>query len=321
MKSRLAKFAALTVAALSLAAWAEDAPSIVKGKPVKLFICSGQSNMGGGGYAKDHGMDAPRNDIWYRVATPPDNDNGGWVPLGERIYLGERKVVPGLGPEAGFAVKMAEAYPDHTIAILKSSQGATGIGYWTPGEDGKMNKREGYKQLDTLIPAAIADLEAKKQAGVIPGYEVAGFVWMQGEGDANGVNRKDKEYLGHLHTLLKFINEKAGTKDIPVVLGRISIQLSPECVRETGALRESKGNKNDQRDFLDDGKKRGPIWHVAQLERVRADQEQFCQEYPKAAWVDIDDLEMKDGWHFHPQGYVEMGHRFADAMLKLLEIK
>ena len=60
---------------------------------------------------------------------------------------------------------------------------------------------------------------------------------------------------------------------------------------------------------------------LTEEEKREIEKEIRKQEYPKAAWVDIDDLEMKDGWHFHPQGYVEMGHRFATAMLKLLEIK
>lgn len=256
------------------------------------------------------------------MATPPEGDTNGWAPLGERVCIGERKIAPGLGPEAAFAVKMAETCPDHTIAIFKCSRGATDIGYWTPGEENPWNTRDGYKQLDRLIPAILADLEAKKKAGVIPGYEVAGFVWMQGEGDANGTHRADHEYIGHLRLLSAFINDKAGTKDIPIVLGRISIQLSPECVRESGVLRVSKskgGNLPDDTDFLDDGRKRGPLWHVAQLHRVRTDQEAFCREYPRAAWVDIDDWELKDAYHYAPAGYVAMGRRFAAAMRKLLE--
>ncbi len=296
--------------------------TLTAGKPVKLFICSGQSNMAGGGDIRGYNgampeATLPRTDIWI-WSSSIGVDTDGWVALGTQSGKG------GIGPETPFAVKMAEAFPDHTIAILKISKGATPIEYFLPGEPNPYNDKMGYKTLARLIPEAIADLQAKVDTGVIPSFDVSGFVWMQGEGNANGVMRKEGQYLGQLHELLAFINQTAGTEKIPTVLGRISIQLSPAVVRESGQLRISKGKSPDGKglpndlDYLDDGQKRGPIWFEKQLFHVRNDQEKFTAEYSPAAWVDIDDLTLKDSYHYNPDGYTVMGGRFAEAMLKLL---
>ena len=90
-------------------------------------------------------------------------------------------------------------------------------------------------------------------------------------------------------------------------------------VRETGMLRVSKSKSPDGKgiadhaDFLDDRQKRGPIWFEVKLANVRADQVAFCAADRRAAWVDIDDLPLRDRWHYQPGGYAEMGRRFARA--------
>lgn len=312
--------------ARSLAAGADSLPGnpdLVKGKPVLLFLCAGQSNMAGGGGDYRQAMpeaELPRKDIWFWPATPPDLDPGSWLALGEEITAGGRTLGTGLGPEASFAVAMAAAHPDKTVAVLKVSRGATPIGYWLPGEPSEFNSREGYLMLKKLLRTVRADLDGKVSAGVIPSYETGGFVWMQGEGNANGVVRPRGEYLAALKELAAFVNEELGARDIPIVLGRISSQLSPAVERESGMERLSKsrgGDFPDTAEFLNDGKKRGPLWHAEGLANVRADQEQFARDYPAAAWVDIDDIPLADPYHYTAAGYVEMGRRFAAAMNKL----
>ena len=313
MKLKFALTALVTLFTLSLSI---DARELATGKPVKLFICSGQSNMGGGGGAKAYNeampeANLPRNDIWFWHSNTVGKGSEGWEALGS----GQS------GPETPFAVEMAEAFPDHTIAILKVSKGASSISYWLPGEATKYNSRAGWKHLEKLIPAALADLREKEAAGVIPSFEMAGFVWMQGEGDANGVRQGPGHYLGNLRELVQHVNTLAGTENLPTVIGRISIQISPASVRPTGKVRVSKsegGGLPDDADFVNDGQLRGPIWFVSELEAVRGDQMQFTEEYPAAAWVDIDDLPLRDPYHYAPAEYATMGQRFAGAMQALL---
>ncbi len=73
----------------------------------------------------------------------------------------------------------------------------------------------------------------------------------------------------------------------------------------------------DNADFVGDGKKRGPIWFEKKLLDVRANQEAFCAQDGNAAWADIDDIVLKDSYHYDAGGYAEMGRRFAEAYMKL----
>jgi lysophospholipase L1-like esterase len=52
---------------------------------------------------------------------------------------------------------------------------------------------------------------------------------------------------------------------------------------------------------------------------VRKAQVSFAEKEPRAAWVDTDDLNRPDdNLHYTPQGYVELGKRFADKTVELL---
>ena len=168
----------------------------------------------------------------------------------------------------------------------------------------------------------------KKQSGEIPGWAWAGFIWMQGEGNANGVIMPPGSYLPELNKLAAWSRTATATPNLPIVIGRISSQLSPSVVRDSGDLRVSKAKAPnnpaalpDDCDNLDDGQKRGPLWHDKQLQNVRADQLAFCAADPRAAWVNIDDLPLHDGYHYAAPGYVEMGDRFAKAYLELIRAK
>ncbi len=304
---------------IALGSSALAAEKLVSSKPVLLFLCAGQSNMGGSGSTAEYNTaypDArlPRPEIWFRGSNV-ETDTGGWRALGTQLQH---------GPEIVFALRMAAAFPEHTIAILKVERAATPIEYWMPGEPSRFNSRAGFLKLETLLPEVVADLRDRVASGSIPGFKVAGLVWMQGEADSNGIMLPPGTYLRKLRTFVRYIESKLETRDIPVVLGRISIQVSPNVVRERGMLRVSKsanppGPLPDEVDHVNDGQRRGPVWYHEQLMRVRADQEAFVAERSRAAWVDLDDLDLIDGWHFFVAGYVEMGRRFGDAMVQVLK--
>ena len=299
-----------------------NAAAQTPGLPVKVFLCAGQSNMGGAGNTA--GLDAttaalfPDKDIWYRWSDI-EHSNNKWDPLDGPPG--------GFGPEKTFAVEMAKAYPGSRIAILKVQRGATPIDFWLKGDPNPYNSRLGAAELDKQVAAVIADLNARKASGEIPGWEWSGFIWMQGEGDANGVMQPPGTYLALLKKLAAWSRTATGTSNLPIVLGRISSQLSPAVVRASGDVRASKskakpGDTNvlpDECDNLDDGQKRGPLWHDKELQLVRADEVAFTTQDPKSAWVNIDDLVLADGYHYPASGYAEMGRRFARMYLDLVK--
>lgn len=303
------KLAVLT--AVMFAPFAAIAAS--SGKPVKVFLCSGQSNMAGAGsmngLSEEDKAQFPDQTVRYWCLKPSAADRVcKWNPLGTMSC--------GFGPEQTFALEMKKLYPDFQIAVVKVAQGATVINYWLP--DGG-----GGKTLFEAIEKTTTSLNDEKASGTIPDWSWGGFVWMQGEGDANGTMEPAGTYLKKLSQLALLVREKTRQPQLPVVIGRISWQVAPSVVRDSGMLRVSRGKSSDGKgidnraDYLDDGKKRGPVWFEKKLVQVRDDQQAFCAQDGHAAWVNIDDLVVIDNWHYNAAGYAEMGRRFAKAHQKL----
>jgi len=291
------------------------------GKPVKVYILAGQSNMQGGGaraaLSEQQRSTLPRKDIWY-LWSDITKAVGTWEPLGTRWS----------GPELSFALSTAAVDKAHTTAVVKVSRSATQISYWLPGRKKPWNDRAGHGELLRMIDLARSDLNARVRAGVIPCWQFAGLVWVQGAGDANGVMRPAGTYLKQLRQLVAIVRQQTGIADLPVVIGRVSIQLSPKSVRDTGTLRESKqrrrargvtGGLPDNVDYVDDGKKRGPIWFHENLLRVRSDQESFVRQDKKTKLFSIDDLPLRDAYHYDGKGYFTIGQRFSDALQDLIK--
>jgi hypothetical protein len=306
----------LTILALAGLGLVASASVESHGQPVKVFLCAGQSNMAGIG--NRNGLDPadarlfPASAIRFWFASPGrDSASTEWTALGSGPG--------GFGPEQLFAIEMKRLFPHDQVAIVKVSRGATAINYWLPADGEGASHPLGHRTLAATIATVTRNLDREKAAGDIPVWAWSGFVWMQGEGDANGTLAPAGVYLEKLRQLATWVREQTGVADLPIVLGRISAQLSPAVVRDTGMLRVSKAKSPDgkgiadQADFLDDGQRRGPIWFAAKLAHVRADQEAFCVTDRRAAWVDIDDLPLRDFWHYDAGGYAEMGRRFARA--------
>jgi len=199
----------------------------------------------------------------------------------------------------------------------------------------------GWTALKGEVEQAIARLERQKAAGEIPDFEVAGFIWMQGEGDSNGWGGRNphQTYAARFETLVGAVRELTGEANLPVVLGRISSQLSPSVTRDTGVYRfgttfaeenpdvvqahtpnQVKPDFADFINYVDDKlEKRGPVTLEERLQTVRDQQVQFADSDPLAAWVDTDDLELRDPWHFDSAGHRALGERFGAEWLAIPE--
>jgi len=176
--------------------------------PVKLFLLGGQSNMDGCGRSEE--LPASYKTHPANVTTW-DNRKKCWVPLGtDSTAIARRQQ---FGPEIAFTHRLAKAYPDHTIAIIKTSAGGTKLHtQWVPGKGM-------YQRFISNFRKACAQLEA---AGV--DYEVAGMLWMQGESDSETVEMA-KAYEENLKLLIVGVRKQTGRADLPIVVGRISSSL------------------------------------------------------------------------------------------------
>jgi hypothetical protein len=172
----------------------------------------------------------------------------------------------------------------------------------------------GCLELLARVDAIKARLDAQVASGEIPGYAFAGFLWMQGEADANFGTASKAHYGADLADLIAAVGARVG-HPLPAVAGRISFQNDPSVVRGTGLLRVSKafgGPYPDDADFVNDGLRRGPSAYSSKLAAVRQ-----AQEDVPDGWVDTDDFHLVDTWHFDSAGQLSLGRRFAAASLAL----
>lgn len=180
-------------------------------RPVKIFLLGGQSNMEGCG-ERENKPEAykthPENTVVW------DNTKKKWTALEEDSFAERRDYL--FGPEIGFSHLLAKAFPNFTIAIVKTAAGGTTLWkHWSP--EGSM-----YKRFLTNIENALQQL---KDSGVVT--EISGMLWMQGESDSEFID-KAKEYEVNLPVLIHNVRAFTGNEKLPFIMGRISSSLLKE---------------------------------------------------------------------------------------------
>jgi hypothetical protein len=289
--------------------------SVASAAPIKLFVMAGQSNMVGFG----DGAALPpelgnQPDVWYDHYNPDARNGGQYAGATSSIFEALRPMGTNqrYGPEVTFGRALADAFPGQTIAIVKMSQGGTNLfehwGRGLPADSdptyahksqlyhallGDLDSSSGTQELAypdevTRLDNAIARLEADGLD-----YELAGFLWMQGENEASGSAAFD--YEGLLTGFISDLREDLGAPSLPFVIGRISDNL-----------------------YASNG---GPIPAGGddQIDAVREAQVAVADADPEVEWVDTDDLDARpnDAWHFSSEAYQTLGQRMADAYIAL----
>lgn len=253
------------------------------GQPVRAFILAGQSNMAGSGsVAQAPAAWRPLGGVLFDETSPgnPGSASSAWEAIGS--------AAANMGPELSLAAALRDAYPTETIALVKVSQAGTGLGYWrTPGQAGHDTLMARIATIRDRLQAAVAD-------GEIPSWSWAGFFWMQGENEADGALGPSTTWQNDFNDLATKVRAQTAEANLPIVLGRISIQLDPSLG--------------------------GPV-EQPQLDNVRAAQVAWATSDGRGAWVDTDDLSLVDAWHFGSYGQLALGMRFARAWFETFETK
>ena len=289
---------------VTVTAIAEDIP---------LFYLGGQSNMDGYGRTNElpNELNGEVEGVFIfhgntsKDAQPVDG-RGVWAKLqpGHGVQFKsdgkQNKLSDRFGVELTFARTVKSAMPGKKIAIIKYSRGGTsideaaagGFGCWEPDFEQGRGAAKGVNQYDHFLATvnnamATPDIDGDGKADrLVP----AGIVWMQGESDAaHGKDIADR-YEANLKRLMDLIRAAFRTDDLPVVIGRIS---------------------DSGRDDKD-----GIVWDHGKL--VRAAQSAFVNDDVSAALVtSTDEYGYSDPWHYDSAGYIDLGKRFGEAMLKL----
>ena len=190
-----------------------------------------------------------------------------------------------------FAERVQARYGKENAVVVMRSKGGRGIrfrvaDYRQPTgrglSDKKMNGNgQEYKPL----------IEAVMAAGKDQSFDTVGFIWMQGESDAN--NRLSEVYEESFIKLIEQLEKDLGRDDLYFVIGRIN-----------DYARSRPDNEH---------------WR-----RVRESQVKLGNTSGNA-WIDTDDLNggsakhPNGGTHFTGEGYVSLGQRFADKAMELID--
>jgi hypothetical protein len=243
--------------------------------------------------------------IFHGNPVPDDSSGGGlgiWSELrpghgvgfssdGVANHYSER-----FGIEQTFAMRLHELNPEENIAIIKYSRGGTSIdaeaardfGSWDPDYGGGVGINQYDHFLATVRHAmATTDIDGD---GTDDTLVPAGIIWMQGESDGDVTKAIADRYLENLTELMGLIRDAFGAADIPVVIGRISDSGQDE---ETGV-----------------------VWDYG--ETVRGAQATFVETDGFAALVtSTDEYDYSDPWHYDTEGYIDLGRKFAEAVVDI----
>jgi len=269
------------------------------GLPIKIYLMAGQSNMEGSGNAKhireNHpALMRPREDVW---CAWPGMRTGPLSPS-----FGFRS--DGYGPELLFGHVLGEALANPVLLVKSAKGGTTLYKDWrTPSAVARLGGQVGplYTGMMRFFHTVLDNLDDQCPPWSGRGFEIAGFVWFQGENDTCGkADKTDPKsgywnfYEDNLRDLINDVRRELGVPDLPVVI----IQIN-----DSGCW-EAQG-------FQVDGKNvrvpSGPV--------LRAAQRKVAESTPGCTWVKT--LDLHEGYHYDSASHVEIGRRAGRACLPL----
>ena len=271
-----------------------------------LILVAGQSNaVGYDAYAEELPAD-PKDTatmFWWRVGDPPPDEFDGtsarqWTTLqfqprtpamsgdaakktGRQYGNFNKKSKGGFGPEIGM-VRTLATKESRPLAVIKTAFSGTSVAAdWNVGLPGKADAC--YRAMIDEAKAAIAAAKSKDVT-----LRPRAFVWVQGESDANA--KDAPTYVTNLSAMLKSLRTELNAPDLILLLG----------------VNTRFGNGKN-----------------AFMPKVIAAQQEVAAALPRARYVDTAGAETlpPSHTHFTATGTLEVGRRFAEALLTLEQTK
>lgn len=241
--------------------------------PLKIYLLAGQSNMVGYTSAEWVAENAPE------LAEPRDDV---WCYWGGRSDLLSPWTGHDVGPELAFGHGVGDQV-EQPVLLAKFAVGGTTLhGHWRPpsaveragGEIGHL-----YKVMMKQFHRILADPATICPTYEGQGYELAGFLWLQGENDC--FDGMEEHYEANLRDLVKDVRAATGTPRLPVGI---------MVINDSGVWDESGGG--------------GP--KVREAQRAVAAADPFA--------VSIETLDLDEGYHYADGDHVTIGQRIYEAM-------
>lgn len=254
----------------------------IAGKPVKIYILAGQSNMN----TMQRDVELLKKS-YPDVKFPPENiwfvEGGyrGGVPRGGSKW----------GVETPFVLDLTKEIKE-PVLLFKSNKGGTTLTKdWRPPSTVKrLGGKVGYlyNRMIRRFHNMIKNIEDIYPPVKDRGYEIAAFIWFQGESDTGGDDPEVwKDYEQKLKELIADVRRDTGVPNLPFL--NIQINNIP----------------------LWDGKPDKPKGGAT----IRAAQKKVAQEDPKGVWISTSNL--SKGYHYDANAYLVIGKRMAEAMMPL----
>ncbi|MCX8488278.1 MAG: hypothetical protein ORN22_04130, partial [Opitutales bacterium] len=267
---------------------------------------AGQSNaVGYDAYAEELPAD-PKDAatmFWWRVGDPPPDEFDGtsarqWTTLqfqprtpamsgdaakktGRQYGNFNKKTKGGFGPEIGI-VRTLATKESRPLAIIKTAFSGTSVaGDWNVELPGKADAC--YRAMIDETKAALATAQAKGMT-----LRPRAFVWVQGESDANA--KDAPAYVANLSAMLRSLRTELDAPDLILLLG----------------VNTRFGNGKN-----------------AFMPKVVDAQKEVAASLPRTRYVDTAGAETlpPSHTHFTATGTLEVGRRFAEALLAAEQAK
>ena len=258
-------------------------PSFAAEKPVKIYILAGQSNMNTFRNSVDilkknyPDLEMPTKNLWY----VEEAYRGGLPKIKEKRW----------GVETPFGIDMVKNLNEPVLLFKSSKGGSTLTTDWLPPSSVKrLGKGEVgylYKRMIRRFHNMIKDIETICPPVKERGYEIAGFIWFQGESDCFGDPELWKDYEPKLKELIADVRRDVGVPELPFL--NIQINNIPLWDGKPGEL------------------KGGAI--------IREIQKRVAEADPKGRWISTSNL--SKGYHYDANAHFTIGKRMAEAMLPM----
>jgi len=278
---------ALALLCLQACTGCATAPASAK-LPIKIYLLAGQSNMVGPANAtyiqENHPeLMTPRHDVYCAYAGKITG------PLKPGYGGRESK----YGPELLMGKVLGDAIANPILLVKSCTGGTTLHKTWRPPSTVKQSGgRIGplYTRMMRRFHNVLANLDMHVPDAAERGYEIAGFVWFQGENDSLA---RDESRVGfwtyyqkNLTHLIADVRSDLGVGKLPVLI----IQIN-----------DGTWDRKDRTGKIVGGPD------------VRAAQQRVADADPLATWIKTCDLHR--GYHYDDASHVTIGRRAGAALL------
>ncbi len=295
--------------------------------PLQVFILAGQSNMEGQGVVDmDHEryynsgkgnlvncMRAPgkeklyahlkdkagkwteRDDVWVSFKTAKAGHKKGPLTIGYTGYGGKHHI----GPELQFGHVVGNVL-DEQVLLIKTAWGGKSlmVDFRPPSSGGKVGPY--YTQMIAEVRETLRDLKKHFPEYDGRGYELAGFVWMQGWNDM--VNKDAiAEYEQNLVHLIKDVRKEFKSPKLPVVVGELG-NGGPKASGGMAAFRKAQEAATRRVEF------RGNVAFVKTAQFARPKEQSPCVGHGHH-------------WFANAESYFLIGGALGDGMIGLMGVK